>query len=169
MPPPTNCVWNMWLTLMKMCIEREQLRELLAKTEAVRKPALRRSNNEEFLFATNLPLITKENELTRFLSEAQSTGWTCRIESGWLLLDKVPDEKIIIAERSTEAEACAAILERHSIKADGRREWRILYKACEQDEKKVSEAFMMLHAEMALALREHRKLPDLQIRWKEND
>ena len=155
-------------TEKKMFTEREKMQQLLARVPAKRKPALRRSESEDHLFATDLPELTDTESLRTFRETLLKEGWTSSIVSGWLLMDRVPPEKIITAERSAEAEACAAILERHSAqKNSGDREWRMLYKACEQGGEKEEKAFRTIHGELAQALREHRSLPDLWIRWED--
>ena len=169
MPQPTSCGWNMWQTAMKMYNERKQLQELLAAVRTVRKPALRRSESDEYLLATDLPAVTDAENLRLFTEAAENEGWAWTIRSGWLLLDMVLKRTVIIAERFPESEACAGILKRHPERRDGKREWRELYKACEQGGIIERAAFRKLHSEMAIALREHKDLPELEICWKEND
>ena len=142
---------------------------MIAAVSVKRKPALRRSDSAEYLFATDLPAVADPENLQLFTKSVENEGWVWIIRSGWLLLDMVCKRPVIIAERFPESEACAEILKRHPGRRDGKREWRDLYKACEQGGRIERAAFRKLHSEMAVALREHRDLPELEICWKEND
>ena len=168
MLPPMNCGWSMSRTEKTMCTER-QLQLLIFRTGPERKPALRRSDSEDFLYASDLPGLLSGEALEGFLHDLQEAGWSWKLTGDWLLMAPDPGNGEIRAERSPEAAAVVSLLERHPEHTDGDREWRTLVKACEQGGEKEKKAFRMLHGELAQALREHRKLPDLRIRWKDED
>lgn len=150
-----------------MFTERENLLRLMAGTETERKPALRRSDRKDRLFATDLPKVTTPEALAAFEKLLAENGFRSELSEGWMLIDRVPEKLEIIAEKGPEAEACAAILQRHKEKSGGETEWRELYKACEQAPDKQEEAFGRFHAQLAEMLREHKQLPDILIRWKD--
>lgn len=67
---------------------RKELQELLATVPTLRRPALRRSEDANALFATDLPLLA---DAGGFLPTAEKHGWRTWMQGGWLLLDKLPN------------------------------------------------------------------------------
>ena len=61
---------------------------MLATVPTLRRPALRRSEDANALFATDLPLLADAADFCRL---AEKHGWQTWIHGGWLLLDKLPN------------------------------------------------------------------------------
>ena len=61
---------------------------MLATVPTLRRPALRRSEDANALFATDLPLLADAADFCRL---AEKHGWRTWIHGGWLLLDKLPN------------------------------------------------------------------------------
>lgn len=141
---------------------RKEIRELLSRAESTRPPALRRSLQEEFLYATDLPQTASAATVASFCTEAETAGWQVRIADGWILMDRIPE---IFAPRAEpdgpEARCCASLLKRHTERKNGDREKRMLIKAAEEGAEAYERACGILHREWAAALRKGEKLPDL--------
>ena len=61
---------------------------MLATVPTLRRPALRRSEDANALFATDLPLLADAADFCRL---AEKHGWRTWMQGGWLLLDKLPN------------------------------------------------------------------------------
>ena len=61
---------------------------MLATVPTLRRPALRRSEDANALFATDLPLLADAADFCRL---AEKHGWQTWMQGGWLLLDKLPN------------------------------------------------------------------------------
>ena len=91
---------------------------MLARLETRRPAALRRSRSEQWLYATDLPLVASEDTLETFSVQARRAGWTTGTDGGWLQLDRPVGELppgMIPAEwkNRPEASCCRSLLERH--------------------------------------------------------
>ena len=80
---------------------RRELLALLAKTDACRPPALRRSSHPEALLATDLPLLVAEEAAAAFIRAAEARGWRVWAEGGWLLLDHPVEAPPLLPRRLT--------------------------------------------------------------------
>ena len=63
---------------------------MLATVPTLRRPALRRSDDVNALFATDLPLLADAADFCRL---AEKHGWRTWMQGGWLLLDKLPNPR----------------------------------------------------------------------------
>lgn len=61
---------------------------MLETVPTLRRPALRRSEDANALFATDLPLLADTADFCRL---AEKHGWRTWMHGGWLLLDKLPN------------------------------------------------------------------------------
>ncbi len=155
-----------------MNVWRKELQLMLAKEKTVRPPALRRSLEEAYLYATDLPLLLSPEELADFRERAEQAGWQTERKDCWLQLTrtvcKPPDgwRKGILL---TEAAACASLLRRWESRKegkerpDGQREAVLLVKAGETGSKALESVCRKLHGEWAVLLREHRALPEMDL------
>ena len=66
---------------------RAQVQGVLYAVPAKRKPALRRSDAPDALFATDLPMIAEPEAVRAFVADMETLGWNVREEKGWLTLD----------------------------------------------------------------------------------
>ena len=142
---------------------RRELTELLASVTAVRPPALRRSREPDYLYATDLPMITEQEQTDAFIRAASEQGWRCGRAGEWILLDRIPSVPpagCYDGPYGPEAACCLALLRRHpertGIAAD---EIRRLIKAGEEGTDAVERVCATLHAEWAAGLRQRRGLP----------
>ena len=83
---------------------------MLATVPTLRRPALRRSDDANALFATDLPLLADAADFCRL---AEKHGWRTWIHGGWLLLDKLPnppDMPTKIPDAPGELGCCLSLL-----------------------------------------------------------
>ena len=149
---------------------RTELAALLRDTETERKPALRRSLREDYLYAADLPVCAAREATEGFLQRAEKNGWKYERDGGWLLLDKdadEPPEGWFAGVFGEEAAACASLLRRNSGKAPAGNEIRLLIKAGEEDEKAYEEACRRLHMNWAERLRRREALPAVNLKYLE--
>ena len=86
---------------------------MLATVPTLRRPALRRSEDANALFATDLPLLADAADFCRL---AEKHGWRTWMQGGWLLLDKLPnppDMPTKIPDAPGELGCCLSLLARH--------------------------------------------------------
>lgn len=142
---------------------REAFFRMTEDLSAKRKPVLRRADEKDHLFATDLPTLIESRELKRFLETADALGWTVTEKGNWILLDPLYDfEREIRVEESAEMEACLDLAERH----ETIREPEILRAVLKVSEKSAGEQerfFEELHGELAKRLREKQALPVLRM------
>ncbi len=146
---------------------RRELLTLLDACETRRKPALRRSLEEGYLYASDLPQAAAEEETDRFLSAARVLGWTAERRGDWILLDKaapLPPEGWYAGPRGPEAACCLSLLRRRppagpSDPAARDAAVRRLLLAGEQGGDTLEKVCGELHGEWAACLREGRALP----------
>ena len=141
---------------------------ILAGTDSVRPAILRRCKNEEFLYATDLPMAAEQKDVMLFVRKAENIGWRSEIQAGWILLDRIPaepPENGFSGPYGPESKCCASILRRHSgqHKRDGTREKRMLIKAGEDNPDIYERTCAILHREWAEALRQGVDLPGLPV------
>ena len=149
---------------------REELRSMLACLETQRPAVLRRSRSEQWMYATDLPLIATGDALESFSRQARQAGWTTGTDGGWLQLDRPVREPLpgVIPKEwksCPEAACCRSLLERHRehlTVSDGQAE-RMLIKAGEEGPDAYEEACRKLHSRWAEALRTHHGIPDVHM------
>ena len=144
---------------------RKELQEMLAAAETDRPPALRRSLREEYLYATDLPQVAAEEEVSVFRRRAEKAGWQTEAEDGWILLDPpftALQDAVNRGAYGCEAKACISLLWRHPEgRRPGQREIRMLAKAGEESPDAFEKACAALHREWAAALRQGEPLPEI--------
>ena len=105
---------------MRINALRKELAEALAG-EPGRKPALRRSLKDEWLYATDLPVIHGGRVPEKTAARLTEAGWEYTAEGGWLQMRKAaeePPEGWHEGGFGPEAGCCLSLLERHAGKAD---------------------------------------------------
>ncbi len=140
---------------------REQVQRVLYAVPAKRKPALRRSDAPDVLFATDLPLIAPNDGVAAFCTEIANFGWRTDTRKGWLTLDApvpVPDVDAP-AVRAGECDCCISLLLRHKEDAPADDFIRAVVKAADAGRSPFERLCGQLHAEFAARLRRHEPLP----------
>ena len=140
---------------------RQQVQAVLYAVPAKRKPALRRSDAPDALFATDLPLIAEAEAVEAFVTDMEAQGWMIQARNGWLTLDKaVPVPEYTIPEAPAgECGCCISLLLRHREEAQAEEYIRAVVKAAEAGRLPFERLCARLHGEFAVRLREHRPLP----------
>ena len=140
---------------------RQQVQERLYAVPARRKPALRRADAPDALFATDLPLVAEEAAVRCFMAGMEALGWTAREEAGWLTLDApVPaPEYAVPAEMRGACGCCISLLLRHPEAAPAEEVIRAVVKAAEAGRQPFERLCGQLHGEFAARLRTHQPLP----------
>lgn len=140
---------------------RQQVQGVLYAVPAKRKPALRRSDAPDALFATDLPLVAEAEVIRDFAAHMEACGWTVRERNGWLTLDAaVPvPETVIPADLVGECGCCISLLLRHPEAAPAADVIRAVVKAADAGKQPFERLCTQLHGAFAAHLREHRALP----------
>lgn len=138
---------------------------MLDCTDSIRPAALRRCRQEDWLYATDLPQAASGEAVDAFLRTAESNGWRTRKETGWILLDRIPEippEGFFSGPFGPEARCCLSLLRRHpDRKGNADHEVRMLLKAGEEGPDAYERACGILHREWASALRKGENLPGM--------
>lgn len=140
---------------------RREVNACLLEIPALRKPALRRSDEPDALLATDLPLCAEESAVADFTARMEAQGWTVRPHRRWLLLDApvpVPDAPVP-ALAPAEALCCLSLLQRHPGGEAPRDGVRLIVKAAEAGPDPFERLCQRLHRDFARALRLHQPLP----------
>ena len=145
---------------------RKDLTEILTLLPEGRKPALRRSLREEWLYATDVPVISGGDVPAALRKALTGAGWEYLQEGDWLQLRKPapePPEGWYAGLSGPEAACCLSLLDRHPVRSCEPAEplQRKLIKAGEEGGKALEEACAALHREWAERLRQKRPLPDI--------
>ena len=147
---------------------RKEAQALLSGVRTVRPAVLRRSLQEEYLYATDLPQIAEEETVTAFRRAAEDAGWQTAEQDGWIQLDRIPEvppEDGFRGPFGREARSCGSLLRRHAEteKRNGNREKRMLLKAGEEGPEAYEKCCARLHREWAAALRKREALPEMDL------
>ena len=138
---------------------------MLDCTDSIRPAALRRCRQEDWLYATDLLQAASGEAVDAFLRTAESNGWRTRKETGWILLDRIPEippEGFFSGPFGPEARCCLSLLRRHpDRKGNADHEVRMLLKAGEEGPDAYERACGILHREWASALRKGENLPGM--------
>ncbi len=140
---------------------REQVQRVLYAVPAKRKPALRRSDAPDSLFATDLLLIAPTDAVASFCTEIARLGWRTDTRKGWITLDApvpVPDAAIPMVGAG-ECGCCISLLLRHPGDAYADDFIRAVAKAADAGRSNFERLCGQLHAEFAARLRRHEPLP----------
>ena len=140
---------------------RQQVQSVLYAVPASRKPALRRADAADALFATDLPLIAESDAVQGFIADMEQRGWTLHERNGWLLLDAavpVPEYAVPTAPAG-ECGCCISLLLRHMDDAPVEDHIRAVVKAADAGKQPFERFCGQLHGEFAAQLRQHQPLP----------
>ena len=140
---------------------RQQVQNVLYAVPASRKPALRRADAADALFATDLPLIAEVDAVRCFMTDMREHGWTVCERNGWLLLDAavpVPEYAVPTAPAG-ECGCCTSLLLRHPDDAPAEEHIRAVVKAADAGKQLFERLCGQLHGEFAAQLRQHQPLP----------
>lgn len=140
---------------------RQQVQSVLYAAPAIRKPALRRADAADALFATDLPLIAEADSVCAFIADMEQRGWILHERNGWLLLDAavpVPGYAVPTAPAG-ECGCCISLLLRHMDDAPAEEHIRAVVKAADAGKQPFERLCGQLHGEFAAQLRQHQPLP----------
>lgn len=140
---------------------RQQVQDVLYAVPAKRKPALRRSDAADALFATDLPLVAEASAVRSFMADMAARGWTVSERNGWLALDTpvpVPEYTVPTASAG-ECGCCISLLLRHPEDALAADYVRAIVKAADAGKQPFERLCAQLHGDFAARLREHQPLP----------
>lgn len=140
---------------------RAQVQRVLYAVPAERKPALRRSDAADALFATDLPMIAGEEAVAAFRADMAELGWRTAERNGWLTLDApvpAPDAPIPPTAEG-ECGCCISLLLRHMDDAPAEDIIRAAVKAEDAGRQPFERLCGQLHADFAARLRTHAPLP----------
>lgn len=140
---------------------RQQVQAMLYAVPAQRKPALRRSDAPDALFATDLPLIAATDAVSGFVASMEALGWTVRERNGWLTLDaSVPSPQYDLPKAlEGECGCCISLLLRHQDAAPADEMIRAVVKAAEAGNLPFERLCGTLHQDFAARLRRKEALP----------
>lgn len=140
---------------------RMQVQRVLYAVPARRKPALRRSDALDALFATDLPLIAETEAVAAFRANMTHMGWRTDLHKGWLTLDAavpVPDSDVP-ADMAGECGCCISLLLRHREDAPADDLIRAVVKAADAGKRPFERLCGQLHGDFAARLRRNEPLP----------
>ena len=140
---------------------RMRVQSVLYDVPAKRKPALRRSDAPDALFATDLPLIAEADAVDAFRAEMANLGWRTEVRNGWITLDAVVPEPPYTIPQATKGEcgSCISLLLRHQENAPADDFIRAAVKAKDTGKQPFERLCSQFHAEFAARLRHHEPLP----------
>ena len=157
---------------MKINALRKELNDITGNLRVSRKPALRRSMNEEWLYVTDLPATVDSKELKAFISLLRDRGWETETEGLWIRIRKEihePPPDWYEGPYGTERACCRSLLKRHpdrETEPDCRIEYRLIC-AGEEGPDALETVCTQLHRDWAERLKEKQKLPDISIAFFE--
>ena len=135
-----------------------------------RRPALRRSSRDDYLFATDFPQAADDQAVLSFLETARRNGWLADLSGGWIELSRSMDFRDAIDApvfHHPEADCCLSLLIRHQEKmkpSDGCTE-KAIAKSMEEGYSAYADACEKIHALWAESLRVGNSIPDVDIRY----
>lgn len=149
---------------------RKELEALLTVPEGSRTPAIRRSLREEWLYATDLPVLYGGKVPDRIQAELKNAVWEYATDGDWLQLRKPvkePPEDWYGGVFGPEAACCLSLLRRHPASGEINTDAveRMLIKAGEEGEQAYEEACKAIHREWAASLRKGNSLPPVSSRY----
>ena len=149
---------------------RKELAVLLAAPPESRPPVSRRSREQAWIYATDLPALYGCAVPEKVTKALKDEGWEYIQEGGWLQLRKPepePPADWYAGSFGPEAACCRSLLKRHedSLYGPADEAQRMLIKAGEEGEKAYEEACGKLHREWAARLRKGEPLPAVSRRY----
>ena len=140
---------------------RQELLALLSDTAAYRKPALRRSLCDDYLYATDLPLCAAPEACISFWKRAAAVGWDARQDGNWINLRKplslFPAGWWASLPSEGEAGCLRDLANRHPELVPTPVQAIRLIKAAEEGSESLEEACRAIHRDYAHRLREKKK------------
>lgn len=143
---------------------RQEAQALLRLAPTFRPPTLRRSARADALFATDLPLLAEEDDLSAMIAVSVQTGWRVGfLPNGWMTLDHdVPPPPLSLPPMPLgETGCCLSLLLRHPDACHEPDAIRALVKADEVGPIEVEKLCRRWHQDFAARLRRHEPLPDV--------
>lgn len=140
---------------------REQVQSILYEIPAKRKPALRRSDLADALFATDLPLVAERSAVETFCARIGQLGFRVWLYNGWLVLDgpvPVPQTHLPSA-LAGECGCCISLLLRHPDAEPADAYIREVVKAADAGRQPFERLCASMHRTFAERLRKHERLP----------
>ena len=155
---------------MRMNALRTELNSIISDVPVTRRAAIRRSLEEEWLYATDLPVLCSMEKLEEVQTGLSEAGWEHMIVNGWLQTRKAsqePPEGWFRGPFGTEAACCLSLLQRNVSCSNviPYREETILIRAGEEGAEAYEAACAMLHREWAEKLRMGKPLPSISTRY----
>ncbi len=155
---------------MRINALRKELASLLDDSGAQRKPALRRSLREDWLYATDYPALCSGGIPEALRERLEAAGWETALDGDWLQLRKPagePPEDWHEGSFGPEAACCLSLLQRHGETAGGAPEavQRVVIKAGEEGGKAYETACWEIDREWAERLRRGEPLPAVSQRY----
>lgn len=141
---------------------RQEVQRLLVSVPTARRPALRRSDDDQALLATDLPLLTAD--WADFARQAEEQGWRVWQQNGWLLLCRIPNPPAmpeVLPSASGELGCCLSLLSRHQEAGDAAHWLVSLLKAEDAGAQALERYARALHRALAARLRTHEPLPGI--------
>ena len=157
---------------MKINALRKELKRLLEPENGRRRPAIRRSLREDWIYAADLPEFIPGGELEAVCRKLQEAGWECLAEDGWLQLRKPadePPEDWLDGPLGPEAACCRSLLIRHSERLR-EKDWKTvcsLIRAAEEGQEAYEAACRQIHHGWAERLRKKQRLPEISLSYFE--
>ena len=155
---------------MKINALRKELNRLLESENGRRRPAIRRSLREDWIYAADLPEFIPGGELETVCRKLQEAGWECLAEDGWLQLRKPadePPEDWLDGPLGPEAACCRSLLSRHPERLR-EKDWKTvcsLIRAGEEGPEAYEAACRQIHHGWAERLRKKQKLPEISLTY----
>ena len=149
---------------MKINALRKELNTLIPAGDDGRKPAIRRSRREDWIYATNLPECASGERLEAIRGALAAAGWESLEEGGWMELRKTvkePPEAWFDGPFGPEAACCRSLLSRHRRQEAGRETVYRLIRAGEEGPAVYEDVCRQLHRDWAERLRRKQELPDV--------
>ena len=153
---------------MKINALRKELKRLLEPGNGRRRPAIRRSLLDDWIYAADLPEFVPGEELEAGCRKLREAGWETLSENGWLQLRKPadePPEDWFEGPFGPEAECCRSLLSRHPEQLQ-EKDWKTicsLIHAGEEGPEAYEDACRRLHHLWAERLRKKQKLPEISL------
>ena len=151
---------------MKINGLRKELNCLILAEDCRRKPAVRRSRQEEWIYVTDLPECASGERLESIRRKLEEAGWESLEEDGWMQLRKTveePPEGWYDGPFGPEAGCCGSLLRRHPecCEETDRRITYALIRAGEEGAEAYEAVCRRLHRDWAIRLRKGEKLPNI--------
>ena len=143
---------------------RTELQDLLLRVPVCRRPALRRSLRQDYLFSMDLPSFAEPESCDAFRRLAEMNGWECLQENGWLNLRKISrllPEGLFSDQPEAEEASLLSLLRRHPCTTDPGQAAIQLVKAREEGSPAWERTCRALHQDLARRLRRKEPCPAL--------